>query len=211
MGFTETIVIYLLIGAVVAAAHSLSSARGGFVKSALSFAAAVPFWPIYAPFLMARGKPATGPRLDGRISVVEARLIEALRSLGLAEELLAPELERVRGLGRALETMSKRAAEMSALLATPEFSRERAERTLAELEDADPRATSIRARMTNIDRLETMRQRTLTALERAMLEAEEIGSRMALLRFAERPDEEVVRMIREIAASVEGVAEGLAL
>jgi hypothetical protein len=107
--------------------------------------------------------------------------------------------------------MARRAAEMTALLATPEFSRERAARTLADLDEDDPRAASIRARVTNIDRLESMRSRTTQAMERVLLEVEEIGSRMALLRFSDRPEEEVVRMIRDITASVEGVADGMAL
>ena len=215
MGFTETMFIYLLIGAVVASANLLLNARTAAWKSALSFAAAVPFWPIFAPFLIARSRPephAADPGLEARITAGEARLIEALKSLdGVAEEVLAPEVEGVRGLGRALRTMARRASEMTALLATPEFSRERAARTLAALEDTDdPRGASIRARIANIDRLESMRKRTTHALERALFDVEEIGSRMALLRFADRPEEEVVRMIRDITLSVEAVSDSLA-
>jgi hypothetical protein len=44
-----------------------------------------------------------------------------------------------------------------------------------------------------------------------LLDLEEIGSRMALLRFADRPEEEVVRMIRDITLSVEAVSDSLAL
>jgi hypothetical protein len=200
-------------------------ARSGFVQGALSFLVAVPFWPIFAPFLLARPRAAAPPAgrrdsdrddLEARIAAGEERLIEALQSLdGVAEEVLTPEIERVRGLGRALQTMAQRASEMSALLATPELSRERAARMLADLEataePSDPRAASVRSRIANIDRLESMRARTIEALERTLLDVEEIGSRMALLRFADRPEEEVVRIVRDIATSVEGVSEGLAL
>jgi hypothetical protein len=218
MGFTETLFLYLVIGAVVGAARAMLDARATLAKRLLSLAVAVPFWPLFAPFLMVRPSAAPAspkdPGLESRIRAGEARLTAALQSLGgIAEDVLAAEVGRVEGLGRALRTMATRAAEMNALLATPEFSRERAQRTLSSLDDSpnDPRTTSVRARIANIERLESMRQRTLEALERALLEIEEIGSRMALLRFADRPDEEVVRIVRDIAISVEGVAEGLAL
>lgn len=216
MGFAETVFIYLVIGAVVASANFLLGARAGLVKNAIAFAAAVPFWPFFAPALLARPRPPpVGPRdasLEGRIAGAEASLIDALRSLsGLPEDVLAPEVERVRGLGRALRTMAHRAAEMRDLLSAPEFSRERAARTLAELDQKRPAPApliaSVRARIANIERLEAMLGRTIESLERALLEVEEIGSRMALLRFADHPEEEVVRIIRDIAMSVEGAAE----
>jgi hypothetical protein len=108
--------------------------------------------------------------------------------------------------------MARRAGEMERLLAGPELSRARAERTLEELlaqspRDDDPRTRSVRARLANIDRLESMKTKTLFALERALLEVEEIGSRMVLLEFADRPEEELLQMIREIADSVD-VSEG---
>jgi hypothetical protein len=124
MSFAETIFIYLLIGAVVATANAMLETRAGLVRGAVAFLVAVPFWPIFAPFLLARPRPPPpAPRdasMESRIAAAEERLIEALRSLdGIAEEVLAPELERVRGLARALHTMAHRAAEMSTLLATP--------------------------------------------------------------------------------------------
>ncbi len=219
MSFSATLLIYLVIGLVVASANLLLSARAPRLERVLAFTAAVPFWPIFAPFLIARPRVSRSGSTDGgletRIEAAVARLIEALGSLdGIADDVLGPEVERVTGLGRALRTMARRSAEMSALLATPELSKPRALQSLAALEEtspANPRAASIRARIANIERLESMQARTLEALERALLEAEEIGTRMALLRFADRPEDEVVRMIRDIAASVEGVSESLAL
>lgn len=219
MGIQETLLLYLVIGCVVAAAYALRAERGRLLTRAFQSVGAALFWPIFTPFLLARNDSfeavTSDAGLEGRIRAAETRLLSSLGSLeGVAEEVLAPEVERVRGLGEALRRMARRAAEMHALLGTPELSRERARAALAEIRgrDGDPRERSVRARLANIERLERMREETLDALEQALMEVEEIGSRTALLKFVERtdgPGEEVVRMIRDIADSVESVAEGL--
>src|SRR5688500_11738870 len=114
MGFQETILIYFVIGLVVAAANSLVSANGRLVGRVLSFAVTVPFWPLLAPFLLSRPRaPGNDSSLEGRIAAGEARLLATLKTLdGIAEEVLMPEVERVRGLGQALRTMARRSIEM---------------------------------------------------------------------------------------------------
>lgn len=218
MGIPETLLLYLVIGCAVAAANALLAGQARWHDRLFGFVAAALFWPILAPFILTKRRalpplPGDGS-LEARISAAEARLLSSLGSLdGVAEDILTPEVERVRGLGEALRRMARRAAEMDALLATPELSRDRALAALAQLKagDGDPRNRTVRARLANIERLEAMRTETLEALEQALLEVEEIGSHTALLKFADRPGEEVVRMIRGIADSVEAVAEGLAL
>jgi hypothetical protein len=133
---------------------------------------------------------------------------------GIAEDVLAPEIERVRGLAAALHSMAKRLKEMDRLLDTPEFSRSRAEALARELEAKglavdDPRKESVGARMRNIDRLAGMRARLAEELDRALFKMEEMSSQAVLLNFAGRGEGEVTRMMKEIAASVEAVAEGI--
>jgi len=54
-----------------------------------------------------------------------------------------------------------------------------------------------------------MRGRTSDDIERVVLKLEELSSQLRLLAFAGRVDADVVRMIKEIAESVEDVTEGL--
>ena len=42
-----------------------------------------------------------------------------------------------------------------------------------------------------------------------VLQLEEMGSRLQLLKFAGRPDAELVELLQSVAASVEEVTEGL--
>jgi hypothetical protein len=54
-----------------------------------------------------------------------------------------------------------------------------------------------------------MRERTAADLERVVLQLEEMGARLQLLRFAGRPDAELVGLLQAVASSVEEVTEGL--
>jgi hypothetical protein len=58
-------------------------------------------------------------------------------------------------------------------------------------------------------RLVGMRERTAADLERVVLQLEEMGSRLQLLKFAGRPDAELVELLQSVASSVEEVTEGL--
>ncbi len=226
MSITGTAIIYLILGAVVAIATLLRENEASRSKRAASFIMTLIFWPIFLPFLLGRPGAASppssdalegGPRteIDQRIDAVEDNLVGALSRLhGIAEDILAPEVERVHGLAGALHGMGRRLVEMDRLLATPEFSRTRTEALAKELEERcvredDPRRESIRARAKNIERLAIMRARLSEDLDRALFKMEEMSSQMVLLNFAGRPEAEVVHMIKDIAASIEGVAEGL--
>jgi hypothetical protein len=153
--------------------------------------------------------------LPARVGAIQAQLLTGLGGLrGVAEEILAPELARVRGLDGALAQMEQRLTEMDALLATPEFDPAAAQAALAALEargvaEDDPRRQSLRARLRNIERLRGMRTRTSEDLERVVLKLEEMGSQLQLLRFAGGSDADAVRLLKDIAASVEEVTEGL--
>ncbi|HEX8697401.1 MAG TPA: hypothetical protein VF815_01060, partial [Myxococcaceae bacterium] len=133
---------------------------------------------------------------------------------GLAADVLRPEVARLRGLVDAVGKMEARVAEMDALLATPEFNRAAASEQLEALAKRglppeDPRVQSVHARLRNMERLAEMRERTAADLERVVLQLEEMGSRLQLLKFAGRPDAELVELLQSVASSVEEVTEGL--
>src|SRR5256885_16735971 len=112
MGLLETALLYALMGIVVAAALMLR--QGGATPSRLlSALVAVPFWPLFAPVLFtpsASERPRATPSAS-RAEAIEARLAAVLPRLhGLAQELLAPELVRLRGLSASVAKMEARIA-----------------------------------------------------------------------------------------------------
>ncbi len=213
MGFVETCVIYFLLGGVVAVALVLRAEGQGPGARCVTFVAGVFFWPVYAPFLLAPARPVA-PAVPGA-RAARARLLSALgRVEGLAADVLRPEVARLRGLVDAVGRMEARVVEMDALLASPEFDRAAAEgqrEALARrgVPPEDPRAQSVQARLRNVERLGAMRERTAVDLERVVLQLEELGSRLQLLKFAGRPDAELVALLQSVATSVEETTEGL--
>lgn len=226
MGITETSIIYGIIGVVVASAMWLSRPAESALVGVSRLVLHTLLWPFFAPVLLGGGAsptvttsspmPApTPPNLDPRVDEAERRLLDALSSLdGVAEDVLGLEMQRVRDLTGSLANMARRIAEMDELLATDEFDAARAERALSALGAGDSpdnraRRDSVQARLRNIRRLEQMRQALSADLERAILKVEEISSQIRLLRFADRPEHEVSGLIQDIAATVEGLSEGL--
>lgn len=221
MGAVETVLIYALIGLAVGVGAALQEAqRSPAQRLGIALSASV-FWPVHLPVLLGRGtqtrasaapSAVSGP-LEQRILQSERGLREALARLdGVAEEVLSKEQNQILGVSERLRTMSARIAEMDSLLESSEFSASRAQSALDELEGQapdDPRVRSVRARMRNIERLANMRARAYEELERALLKIEELGSQLALLKFAEDPQPEVARLLQEIAVSVDCVSEGL--
>lgn len=218
MGVVETCILYLLLGTVVAVALVLRAEGKGGGARVVTFVAGVFFWPLYAPFLLSPARPpGTGPAAAGVQPgrAAQERLRAALRQVeGLAADVLRPEVARLRGLVDAMGKMEARVAEMDALLATPEFNRALASEQLEALSrrglgPEDARVQSVQARLRNMERLVAMRERTAADLERVVLQLEEMGSRLQLLKFAGRPDAELVELLQSVAASVEEVTEGL--
>lgn len=213
MGAGGTLLIYATVGLAVAAWWYLARARTFAWSAVAAGLGTFLFWPIFVPFLLARTNPAAPTRTsryDDRIRAGEARLERALASLdGVAEDLLAPERPQVRALGDHLRSIARRAEEMCGLLATEEFDRRRAEEALAATDD-ECRVASLDARLRNIARLERLHAEAVDDLENALVRVEEIGSQMVLLRFVEDPDREALRLLEELAITVEGATEGLA-
>jgi len=219
MGVVETCILYLLLGTVVAVALVLRAEGKGGGARVVTFVAGVFFWPLYAPFLLSPARPSGTGAGTGAVAqpvrAAQERLRAALRQVeGLAADVLRPEVARLRGLVDAMGKMEARVAEMDALLATPEFNRALASEQLEALSrrglgPEDARVQSVQARLRNMERLGAMRERTAADLERVVLQLEEMGSRLQLLKFAGRPDAELVELLQSVAASVEEVTEGL--
>jgi methyl-accepting chemotaxis protein len=213
MGVVETCILYLLLGSVVAVALVLRSEGKSGGARVVTFVAGVFFWPVFAPFLLSPVRSAGAVALPARAA--QERLRAALGQVeGLAAEVLRPEVARLRGLVDAMGKMEARVGEMDALLATPEFNRAVATEQLEALSrrglpPEDPRVQSVQARLRNMERLAAMRERTAAELERVVLQLEEMGSRLQLLKFAGRPDAELVELLQSVATSVEEVTEGL--
>jgi hypothetical protein len=213
MGIVETCILYLLLGGVVAVALVLRAEGKGKGARAVTFVAGLFFWPVFAPFLLSSAHPAARVTLPARAA--QSRLLAALGQVeGLAADVLRPEVVRLRGLVEAVGKMETRVAEMDALLATPEFDRAAASGQLEALArrglpPEDARVQSVQARLRNMERLAAMRERTAADLERVVLQLEEMGSRLQLLKFAGRPDAELVELLQSVASSVEEVTEGL--
>ena len=214
MGFAGTGLLYALIGIAAGLALALRARR----RRALLFFAGLFFWPIFAPFLLSPAKDPErrpAPPQDARVQAAQDRILRALARLdGLAEEVLAPEVARVRGLAGAMGSMSRRIAEMDELLSGPELNEPATRALLQDLSERgvpekDPRQQSVRARLRNIERLRAMRDRTREDLERVLFKLEEMSTQLHLLKFAGRPEDEVVRVIKDIAESIEGITEGM--
>jgi hypothetical protein len=232
MGLLQTGIFYLLVGVAVGAAAYLREGEGSALSRGLRALLVTCFWPLYLPLLLGGPRAATpatsdraaGPReserTDPRVQRAAEGLLRGLEQLGdVSAGVLHPEAARIRALSASLHGMSGRLREMDRLLASPEFDAGAARALLAELStrtqsrspaDGDPRVGSLHTRLRNIERLQTLRDRTAELLERTLLKLEELSSAILLLRFAENPEREVAALVRDLAASVDGLSEGLA-
>jgi hypothetical protein len=218
MGITETLIVYGIIGSSVAGAIWLSDKE----SSALVAMVHMLLWPLFAPMLFEPrasepGRPVARPtdeRADPRLTEVERALMDALETLdGAPEDVLRPEVERVRSLMDSLDDMARRRDDMESMLDEPQFDRERATAVLCELDASDmpdeAHRESVRNRIRHIERLETMHASLSRDIERTLLKLEEMTSQIRLLRFADSPAEEVSNLVRDITSTVEGLSEGL--
>jgi len=223
MGVLETGIIYGLIGLAVATALVLRSADGSAPARVALFAMGAAFWPLYAPSLLAPERAREPGRRSGspdaatlgeRMQAAQAKLLEALAQVEGVAQAVAPEVARVRLVTGQVAEMERRVREIDALLETEEFDLAATREALSRISsrgipESDARWQSLSVRVRNIERLHGIRERTLEDLEKIALKLEEMSSRLKLLRFAGRPDAEVVQLFKEVADSVEDVTEGL--
>lgn len=222
MAIEETLLIYGIIGITVAIGlHRIEADASMF--AAFTYAL---FWPFFAPTLFAsprapdtseatdRELPGPAPTADHPdIRETERSLLEALSRLdGLAEDVLAPEIERIHDLVDSLDRMRTRLDEMNEMLDSDEFDEQQARRELDRTrteEACEARRESAERRLRHIHRLQEMRRNLKRNLQTALGKVDEITTQIALLRFADHPEREVSKLIEDIAATVDGVSEGV--
>ncbi|HEY7310338.1 MAG TPA: hypothetical protein VH643_13320 [Gemmataceae bacterium] len=201
-----TLVLYLLVGAGVAAALYLTDSPRPIGERLLRLATAMPFWPFYLPILLARPRsvdPTAEDELTRTIAVVERELEAALASLndwvGIAEE----QGRRIEMLRSAWQGQSERIRAMDRLLRQPDF-------TTSEEETSPCVASRVRqslaARQQNLARLRQIRQRAEADLLASLAWVRELASRIHLARFSDVPAARAEELIAEIAAAVETLA-----
>lgn len=219
MHLLETLVVYLLVGAVVAGAIQLGDAS----TSPTNLPLHVVCWPLFAAVLVApeasteppatdRDALPTGDRDHPDIRRAERKLVDALDRLdGPAEDALEASRQRIRRLVDSLATMQSRLDEMDDMLGRKEFDEEAARRALEEARQQDAssdRIASAERRLEHVRQLQTMRADLADDLQAALAKVDEIAAQIALLQFADQPARDVSDLIEEIAAAVDGVSEG---
>ncbi len=232
MGFTATILFYLLIGAGVSVAVFLSDDELTAIESLFRTSTAIVFWPLYLPALLNRppvnveSAAASVEPVDGMtefIQQVEAELDSALNSLdGWAEGVLAFEHDRFSELRAAWHLQAARIRELDGLLAQPEFletatgaSHESDEFATAEKQTTATEVgrrrerirTSERARQENIDRLRAVRRQMNADLVGTLSWVRELVTMIHLAKFTGAPASRAEELVAQIAAAVEGLSE----
>ena len=204
MGIVQTLVLYGLVGAAVATAMLLEGLYSRSPRGALRFAAGVLFWPLFVPALLHSRRASDSRRADDddlgdpRLTAVRAQLLTSIGALdGALRRLLGPEIQRVSKLTRSLAAMKRRIHEMDRLLEVSPVGEG----------GAPPRATTAQRR--NRARLQRIRDQTEERFRQALVQMEELNSTISLLRFAAGSEEEVVECLRDLAASMEGITEGM--
>jgi hypothetical protein len=209
--FGQTLVLYLVIGAGVAVSVYLTNGTGRESGRWFLVATAVPFWPLYLPVLLTRGRtgaggpPGTPPAphdgLAAAIGQVDAELEAALGSLdGWAEDVLARERGRLRDLRTAWLAQAQRIREMDRLLAQPEFA---GEGSAEPPSGSNPEAR----RRQNVERLRHLRQRAHDDLTGSLAWVRELVSMIHLAKFSGAPAARAEELVAQIAAAVEGLSE----
>ena len=217
MGFSETMIFYLLIGLGVATAVYLSDSRPNRHSRGFQVATAVVFWPLYLPILLSgprtapmpesRPDPGAGDALSQTIAQVEAELGMALASLdGWVEDVLAHETDRFHELGIAWRAQAARIREMDRLLARVEPVTHAPMSGLPDPEVNDRNRQSEQARRANLVRLHEVRNRAYEDLTGTLTRVRELVSMIHLAKFTGAPASRAEELVGQIAAAIEGIS-----
>jgi hypothetical protein len=210
MGFSVTIIFYLLIGLGVATAVFVADSRRGGGDSAFRAATALFFWPLYLPILLSGPRPGPsqetpaepndGDAMARAIAQVEAELDLAIASLdGWVEDVLAHENDRLHELSTAWRAQAERIREMDRLLA-------RAEPAVSGPEANDRWRRSDQSRRANLDRLRQVRGRAYEDLMGTLAWVRELVSMIHLAKFTGAPASRAEELVAQIATAIEGIS-----
>jgi hypothetical protein len=200
-----TLVLYLLVGAGVAAALYLSDPPRPAGERWLRLSTAVPFWPFYLPILLARPLSAVSAEDEWTrtLAVAERELTTAVAALEGWIALPEEQRRRIEKLRQAWQTQAERLREMDRLLARPEYARSE--------EGAAPGGAprvrqSLAARQQNLERLRHVRQQAETDLLASLAWVRELASRIQLARFTDASTIQAEELLGEIVAALETLA-----
>lgn len=202
MGLAETTLFYLLAGAAIGAAELLRRDGVGPVERAFRTGAALLFWPVFLPPLLARPAAAPAPttlpddEMATAIERVGRELATAFSDIdGWAGEALAGATARLPELRRALDAQAHRVRDIDRVL------REAAENGSPPA--AGRAAKSETSRRENVARLRETRERTREDLMGTLAWIRELVSMIHLARFTGAPPSRAEELVRQIADAVE--------
>ena len=133
MSALGTLLVYLVIGAVVAVALRVATREGDPRVGVATTASWALLWPFYAPGVLGRAAgPATQPArraptpvvsgAPSRMQATRERFLATVSGLrGVAEDVIRPQAERIASMLDALDAAEARVREMNELLQTPEL------------------------------------------------------------------------------------------
>ncbi len=217
MGITETLIIYLVIGVVIALARGVAHQQARNTRALMEMGTWIVLWPFFAPALLGQavsGAPAAAFGPHGATPIgydASQRLLHAIESLeALTGWESKPSLVQLQAIMQSLAVARQRLQDIETLLQEREFDGMRVQAALADFRERgydahDARVDSLLARQRNIARLQTMRERTGEELERALLKIGEISSQVLLLRFSDHPEARLASLLTEVASHVEGL------
>jgi hypothetical protein len=224
MGLATTFILYLVIGAAVAAAVLLRESPPS-TPPLMTGLSVLFFWPLYVPALLSDsgqqttnanvspGNQQSTDELSAAIERVESELEQALHSLdGWAESTLAAERSRLDELQQTWRLQAHRIRELDELLEDPAIE--------AELSFADPAAAGAvpaqrpasrtaqteRSRRDNIVRLRQIRRQLHDDLLASLAWVRELVTMIHLARYTGAPASRAEELVAQIAAAVEGLS-----
>lgn len=188
MSLGATLLLYLVPGVAVAVM------TGGLWRGA----AALVFWPLFLPWLLARSDSAlpVHDELSSLIARADDELLAALDGWSGLQPLR--EQGRVEELRAAWHTQAQRIRDMDSLLARPDAG------SLVEGGCSGERVRQLEhARLANRDRLRELRQREYEDLLGSLAWVRELASMIHLARFRGEPVARAEELVRRLAAAVE--------
>lgn len=223
MALGESLLFYTVIGIAVAAAVAMTDSSPAASPRAFTIIAAVFFWPLFVPMLLARkeanhdrNEPTwTTNRADADdamsrgIAQVDAELVAALASLdGWAEGAVARQRMRINDLRAAWRAQANRIREMDKVLSAAEIDPPHDDS--AEHDTTARAAQATRARQENFARLRQVRDQAHRDLTTTLESVRELVSMIHLAKFTGEPAAKADELVTQIAAAVEGLSEVVA-
>lgn len=219
MGIVATILMYLIIGMVVAPTMSIVQRRTHNRGAFAAIVTWVVLWPFFVPALLAP-VVSNAPFLTDQtplpastcLVAAQRRLLETIDRLdGLTKSAIRPQMSQIMEMLQTLNHAERRLQEMEQWLHSQTCDLTQIDSRLCELHSQgidpnEPRVRSLLTQRRNIERLYTMRDLERMELERAICQLDEINSQMLLLRFVEQPDVHLAPLLQDISTRVADVA-----